>query len=169
MIVRLPDEHGMRLLLRPNRSISWRALVRVWLGLVALTSVVVTGMTLIGAWLVIPFAGLELLAVGAGLWYTARKCSRQEVLTIGSDRLHLERGHQTKESEWEAPRQAVRIFLDPKPHLWAPERVWLCCRGEEVPLAEFLNPKDSRELVTVLESQGLRVVRRTPRYVGFGF
>ena len=169
MIERLSDSEGMRYRLTPNRSISWPALVRVWLGLVALTSIVVAGMSLAGAWLVIPFAGLELVAVGAGLWYTARQCCRQEVITFGASRVVLEKGYRQPEQRWSWARPAVRVVLNEKPHPWLRERVCLCCDGEEVPLADFLNPRDSRQLVALLESQGFPVRRRARDYASAWF
>ncbi|SFR61061.1 Uncharacterized membrane protein [Marinobacter daqiaonensis] len=169
MIERLPDKDGMRYSLTPNRSISWPALVRVWLGLVAVTSLVVVFMVLAGAWLVVPFAGLELAAVGAGLWYTARKCCRREVITFGPRVVRVEKGHQCREQEWELPRQSVRVYLEPKPHPFAPERMWLRSLDEEIPLADFLNARDSRELMTLLQSQGLPVTRRTQAAAGLWF
>ena len=60
-------------------------------------------------------------------------------------------------------------MLDEKPHPWLRERICLCCEGEEVPLAEFLNPGDSRKLVALLASQGLPVRRRTRDYAGVWF
>ncbi len=169
MIERLSDSGGVRYRLTPNRSISWPALVRVWLGLVALSGSVALGMALAGLWLVIPFAGLELLAVGAGLWYTARKCARQEVITFGPSCIRLEKGHQYREAQWEWSRPSVRVLLDAEPHPWLREHVCLCVRGEEIPLADFLNPRESRELVTVLQSQGLPVSRRAREFAGVWF
>ncbi|WP_143066557.1 DUF2244 domain-containing protein [Marinobacter segnicrescens] len=169
MIERLADNDGIRYRLTPNRSISWPGLVRVWLGLAVVTGCVVIGWTLAGVWLVIPFAGLELTAVGAGLWYTARKCARQEVITFGATEVVLEKGHQRREQQWQWPRTSVTILLDPEPHPWMREQVWLCSRGEEIPLADFLNPRESRELVTVLQSQGLHVTRRAREFVGIWF
>ncbi len=57
----------------------------------------------------------------------------------------------------------MRFLLTPNRSIsWpAPERLWLCHRGQEIPLAEFLNPVDARKLRVVLESQGLRVERRS--------
>lgn len=169
MIERLSDNAGARYRLTPNRSISWPALVRVWLGLALLTSIVVVGMSLAGAWLVIPFAGLELIAVGVGLWHTARQCCRQEVITFGEKRVLLEKGHQKPERRWNWARSSVYVLLDEKPHPWLREHVVICGNGQEVPVADFLNPRDSRRLVTLLESQGVRVRRRTREYVGVWF
>ncbi|MDX1800905.1 MAG: DUF2244 domain-containing protein, partial [Marinobacter sp.] len=55
---------GVRLLLSPNCSLSWRDNVRIWIALCALSAIIVTGMVWAGAWLVFPFAGLELGALG---------------------------------------------------------------------------------------------------------
>ncbi|MCB1796165.1 MAG: DUF2244 domain-containing protein, partial [Candidatus Competibacteraceae bacterium] len=55
--------------LRPNRSLSWRQNLGVFGGLCLVTLMLVLPLVSMGFWLVLPFAGLELLAVGIGLYF----------------------------------------------------------------------------------------------------
>ncbi|BES70182.1 hypothetical protein RE428_12000 [Marinobacter nanhaiticus D15-8W] len=160
--------NGSRLLLTPNRSLSWQGNVCIWLALCAVSAVIVTGMFLLGAWVVLPFAGLELLAVAAGLYKTARKCRRLEVLRISPENLLLEKGVNRKEAEWNLPRRATRIYLVSSRHPWSPPKLFLMYRETEISLASFLNIEDTRILISILESQGILIERRQP-IVGFWF
>ncbi|MEX0606195.1 MAG: DUF2244 domain-containing protein [Marinobacter sp.] len=169
MVEYLPCDAGIRLLLTPNRSLSWQDSVRVWLALCGVSLLIVSLMVWLGAWVVLPFAGLELVAVGAGLYYTARKCRQQEVLEIVGDNLRLEKGRYRKEAEWEMPRRYLRVQIDVPRHPWTPQKFFLTYRGTEVSLANFLNVDDARELLGILESQGLPIERRRQEYTGFWF
>ncbi|WP_166268141.1 DUF2244 domain-containing protein [Marinobacter caseinilyticus] len=169
MVKHLQCNDGVRLLLTPNRSISWRAAIKVWLALCAVSLTVVVGMIWAGAWVVVPFAGLELTALGAALYYTARKCQQQEVLSISADTLHLEKGRYRKEIEWDMPKRFTRVYIDSPKHPWVPQKLTLIHRDTEVALANFLNIDDSAKLVSILESQGLNVQRRRELHTGLWF
>ncbi len=41
----------------------------------------------------LPFSGLEMLALGPGLYVTSRKVYRHEVITLGPDRIRIEVGN----------------------------------------------------------------------------
>lgn len=168
MITRLPSEEGIRLLLTPNRSISWRGIVLVWLGLVCVSLIVVTIMVLAGAWLVLPFAGIELTALAIGLYVAARKCWRQEVLEISTETVTLEKGrYHHRESQLALPRRYARVQLEPAPQEWAAPRLFLSHRNTRVPLGAFLNPADVEELVGLLASHGVRLEYPPTTYEGF--
>lgn len=162
MVERLRAEQGLRLLLTPNRSLSWPASVRIWLAMAVLTLVIVTGMTLAGAWLVIPFAGLELGALAAAFYYTARQCRKQEVLSISGETLRLEKGINRKQAEWELPRRYTRVHITHPRHPFTPPRLFLRHRDVDVSVGAFLNVEDARTLVAILESQGLQMERARP-------
>lgn len=169
MVEHLPCDEGIRLLLTPNRSLSWQGSVRVWLALCGVSLLVASLMTWLGAWVVLPFAGLELAAVGAGLYYAARKCRQQEVLEIVGDNLRLEKGRYRKEAEWEMPKRYTRVYIDSPKHPWVPQKLTLSHRDTEVVLANFLNIDDSAKLVSILEGQGLTIQRRREPYTGLWF
>ena len=146
--------------LTPNRSLSWQGNLRILYSLCGLSAVIVTGMIIAGAWVVLPFVGLELGALAAGLYYTALCCRQQEVLSLNGDSLVLEKGIYRRQSRWQWPRRYTRVRLDVPRHPWTPPAVFLRHRDEEVPLAPFLNHEDTADLVRALEQAGLTVERR---------
>ncbi|MDX1635125.1 MAG: DUF2244 domain-containing protein [Marinobacter sp.] len=156
------DEQGVRLLLTPNRSLSWPANVRIWLALCLLSLCIVTGMALAGAWLVIPFAGLELGALAAAFYYTARQCRKKEVLSICGDTLRLEKGINRKQAEWELPRRYTRVYISHPRHPFTPPKLRLRHRDVDISLGAFLNMQDASLLLKILETQGLQMERARP-------
>jgi Integral membrane protein len=120
MIERIENDNGTSLVLTPNRSLSWQGNLILWCAFTVLVLVIATGMALAGAWVVLPFAGLELLGLLAGLYYTSRQCHQQEVLHITPETVRLEKGLYQKECEWEMPRQWVRLYLTMPIRGWKP-------------------------------------------------
>jgi uncharacterized membrane protein len=80
-----------RFVLSPNCSISWRELLLFY----CLTCVVALAVglffTLQGLWLVLPFSGLEMLALGIGLYVTSRQVYRREVITLDPECTRIEK------------------------------------------------------------------------------
>jgi len=76
----------------PNRSLSWRANMKVWLFFCLLLSLIAGVFASLGLWLVLPFAGLELLALGLGLYLTSLKLCQLEGIEIDSLRVIVTRG-----------------------------------------------------------------------------
>ncbi|MHA7880514.1 MAG: DUF2244 domain-containing protein [Saccharospirillum sp.] len=149
-----------RLLLTPNRSMSWQGNVRILASLFAVSGLIVSVMLYVGAWLVVPFAGLELAAVTAALYYTALRCRQQEILIIEAEALRLEKGIYKLESQWELPRRYTRLVMTEPAHPWTPPALHLRHRDTEVPLAPFLNSDDNARLVQALQRQGIAIERR---------
>lgn len=165
MIERIQNDNGTSLVLTPNRSLSWQGNLILWCLFAVLVLIIAAGMALAGAWVVLPFAGLELMGLLAGLYYTSRQCHRQEVLHITPETVRLEKGLHEKEREWEMPRQWVRLYLTMPVRGWKPPRLQLVHRDTEVTLASFLNQDDTRDLVAFLESRGIQIERQRPNQI----
>lgn len=154
------DDDGRRYLLTPNRSMTWQGNMRIWLGLFVLSAIIVTGFSLLGAWMILPFAGLELTALAAGFYYTSRQCQKQEVLVLGSDNIRLEKGMKRKEAEWQLPRQYTRVWQDEQRHPFTPCKLHLQFRDEEISLGGFLNMDDTDALLAILQGYGITIQKR---------
>jgi len=63
---------GFEVLLKRNCSISPGRLLLVFGLLAALSVGIAAGFAMLGAWLILPFAGLEVGVLGAAFWLTAR-------------------------------------------------------------------------------------------------
>ncbi len=145
-----------RLVLTPNRSLSWRlnkcliAFACLWSGLIGL------GLTLAGAWPVLPFVGLELGGLASGIWYTCWKLRIQEVIYISDRSVRLERGIRGPETRlaWEKDRLKARVFLHAHPDQ-APIIEFSDGRGQSVRIGAFLNLADCQALIHRLRCAGL--------------
>ncbi len=157
-VLRKPD--GTELRLTPNRSLSWRGNLKIFYSLCFLSAVIVTGMVLAGAWVVLPFVGLELAALGVALYYTAWRCRQQEVLRLNGEQVILEKGVYQRHNRWEWPQRYTRVTLAVPSHPWQPPTLYLSHREDQVALAPFLNGADAVKLVETLEGLGFRVERR---------
>lgn len=157
MIEPLQDNESSGLVLTPNRSTSWYGNLWIWLAFAVYFMTLGLVMTLVGAWLVFPFALLELGVLFAGLYVTSRLCYRQQVLTLSPETIRLEKGLNVKQQEWELPRRWTRVFIKHSSHYWKPPKLTLVHRETEVALGEFLNPEDTAELMAFLEKKGFRI------------
>jgi len=81
-----------RILLRPNQSISWR-LSLIFIGFITITCLSIgIAFTFLGATLILPFAGLEVILVTVCVYLVLQKGYRQEVIIMTQDKLRIERG-----------------------------------------------------------------------------
>lgn len=142
---------------QPNRSASWStnckliALFGIWGAMVA------TLFARIGAWPVLPFVGLEIAALAAGLYYVCWKLQQRHVLRMGVDGLVIEKGIYYPRQTWRFPRQGLSVSVEVQNHPWDPLRIFLCSTGEQIRFGEFLNRDESKQLLSLLRQQGLAV------------
>ena len=81
---------GFRVVLKRNCSISPRGLLLVFALLAALALGIASAFAALGAWLILPFAGLELVLLGAAFWMTARHAADYERIERRRERLTVE-------------------------------------------------------------------------------
>ncbi len=148
------DSSGCRFVLRPNRSLSWRGSVTFFFSLVVVSGFIVTGMTMMGYWLVLPFAGLELSALGAGLYVVSRRCHECEVISIAGDSVRVEKGYDYPRERWTFTRLWAHAVLEQCPARWYPSRLLIRSHGRTVEVGHFLNEEERRRLAVEL-SQNL--------------
>jgi len=92
--------HVGRIVLRPNRAISWRA-NRIFLLIITFISTLIAGaFAWLGAWLILPFAGAEILLLGSLLWYVYTVHSRQEVVHFSKAEVVVEKGWREPILKW---------------------------------------------------------------------
>ena len=100
---------GYRFVLSPNCSISWRELLAFYLLTCVVALAIGVFFTLQGMWLVLPFSGLEMAALGYGLYLTSRKVYRREVITLDEHVTRVEKGVQRVDQSWEFKTPWVRL------------------------------------------------------------
>ena len=140
-----------RFVLSPNCSISWSELVVFYLVTCLLALGVGLFFTLQGLWLVLPFSGLEMLALGLGLHLTSRKVCRQEVITFDKGQIRIEKGVRQIDQCWEFETSWIRL-IDKQPGSRNRRRqLALGAHGEYVEVGNFLDNSEKDALAFQLK------------------
>jgi uncharacterized membrane protein len=156
-IDKVNSSDSFRFVLSPNCSISWRDLLIFY----ALTCVValVVGLyfTLQGLWLVLPFSGLEMLALGFCLYLTSRKVYRKEVITLDQRRTRIEQGGRQIAQSWEFETPWIRLIDEQKGPQNRHRKLAIGSHGNYVEVGEFLDNSEKDRLAFQLKDCIIRV------------
>ena len=140
---------GLRVLIRPNRSLSpWgMAVLFAWMAAFALT--IGIGFSLAGAWLVLPFAGLEMAVVAVALYWLFRHADDHELIVIGSDTVTVFRRHGGRESRDNFQRYWTKATLE-RQRTWYPSRLVLGSHGRFVVIGADVSEEERQALAARL-------------------
>ncbi|OGA41601.1 MAG: hypothetical protein A3G28_01500 [Betaproteobacteria bacterium RIFCSPLOWO2_12_FULL_68_19] len=133
----LDERGGFSLTLKRNCSNSPAGFACACGALAVAALAIGTGFALAGAWLVLPFAGLEALALGAAFVLYARHAADYERIELGAGRLTVEVA--------DAQRSA-RYELDAR-------RVQVCVRNEHGVRVVLRGPKEELEVGRNLDAE----------------
>ena len=147
MVTSHQDDDSRVVVIKPNHSATWRnnlyALIKV-----AIPSLgAVIGFTLLGAWPILPFAGAELIALFAALYYVNWKLEYRHVLTLKLDEVKIDKGYFAPKRTWTWPREQASVNIIEARHDWEAQSVSLNSRDALVTIVEFLNKEDMQELI----------------------
>jgi uncharacterized membrane protein len=140
-----------QIILRPNRSWTWRANIWLVATLMAISGTVATAFTLQGFWVILPFTVLEVGVLAACLYYCVRSTHQMEVLRLSRSKLVFERGINRPSQRYAFDRYFARFLVEPSRHPWYSKRIELRCRERELEVGRFLGVEDKDQLVRELK------------------
>ncbi len=156
------DKHSpsgsQRLTLVPHRSLTWGEAKQVFAVLAAVTLTVALGFTAMGFPLVLPFAGLELLAVAAAFHVSLGEAACREVVSISPAEVRVERGRGKPQECLTLPTAWARVRRAQGALEWHPRALLLTVHGREVELGSFLT-EGERDVAAVLLRRALETAR----------
>ena len=123
---------GFSLTLKRNCSISPAGLAGVFAALACAVVAIGTGFAVVGAWLVLPFAGLEVLLLAWAYVVYARRAADYEFIELEAGRLTVEVAEAQKTSRYEMDAHRARVRLEE-------ERVVLLGAREQLELGRHLD------------------------------
>lgn len=137
---------GFSLILKRNCSISPAGLAGVFGALAAVILAIGAAFAFAGAWLVLPFAGLEIAALVAAYLAYARRAADYERIELAAGRLTVEvaEAHRTSRHEMEARRARVYVEND---------AVVLYGGGQELQLGRHLDAQRRAEFAARLQER----------------
>lgn len=142
-----------RLVIGPNASLTGRQALVFFAGMCGVCLTIAAVFAGLGFWPILPFAGLELAALGAALWVVQRRNRYREVLVFEGERLRIELGEVGKGArarcEW--PRASTRIWLQRGPHPTSPTELVLACGPSRLTLGRCLTDAERAALARRLK------------------
>ncbi|CAA0123679.1 Uncharacterised protein [Halioglobus japonicus] len=138
---------------RPNSSAHWNTNVSVLLALAVPMLCVAIPFALTGAWLILPFAGVELLALGIALYRVNHRLQYRHVITVSGDTVCIDKGYDTPEEHWQLARHNSGLTVTTQQHPWDAPQLCLHDRDVFITLGEFLNREDSLKLLELLQQE----------------
>jgi uncharacterized membrane protein len=135
------------LILKRNCSMSPKALAGVFAALALVTLAIGAGFALVGAWLVLPFAGLEALLLGAAYLAYARHAADYERLEIEPDGLKVEVAQANRVARYRLVNAKVSVEHG---------RVVVRDAKEELEVGRYLGAEARVELAAELQKRLIR-------------
>ena len=142
----------LTIITRPNCSLSEAGRLLFFCVMLLLSLVIAVGFALIGAWLIFPFAGLEMVGLGWALYYISCHTGDYECIVVSGDRVLVEtRSYKTVEKV-EFQRHWVQVIVQP-PLGHRRCRVWMRASGREVEVGRFVDDDGRMELSRQIKEQ----------------
>jgi uncharacterized membrane protein len=110
------ESRDFSLLLKRNCSIAPGALACVFAGLAVAVLGIGVGFAMAGAWLILPFAGLEVIALGAAFVLQARHATDYERIELAGGRLRVEVSDAERVARSELDPRGARVEMQ-GPHV----------------------------------------------------
>ncbi|WP_420467895.1 DUF2244 domain-containing protein [Panacagrimonas sp.] len=159
----MSQTHDTTFVIGPNASLSLRGACWFMGSISAVTLGGALWFTAHGFWPVLPFAGLELAAVGWGLAVSMRRSRYREVVNLGERTVRVEFGvaGQGCSARAELPRAWTRVEVERKRgNRHAPTRLVLSSSGQRIVIGRCLTDEEREQLSTRLK----QVLRTTPAH-----
>lgn len=148
-----------QILLKPNCSLSPNAAVKVVMSLAALALLVALGFMHMGAWLVLPFAGLEIIAIAYAFYIVHLHAYDFESITITDDSVVIEKRTYKKTTTTVFQRYWAQVNLRGAinaKHINGKSGLFVGSHGKEVELGERFINDEQRALLARELKQKLR-------------
>lgn len=139
-----------RFLIRPNKSLTEKGMV-VFVVLVGLAIFLVAlRFVLLGAWVILPFAILEIGMLATGFWLYARASRYRETVDISKQSFIVTQESVKGSKTWTFNPHWVDFILRDDPNDWYPSRLFIKSHGEHVEIGTCLINEEREELLEAL-------------------
>lgn len=148
-------ENSTVITLLPNRSSSWaetRLFVYVICGVMLAIG---TFWAFAGAWVILPFSGIEAALVAFLLYRVCLATYHRQVITFSPGRVLVQSGKHFPKRSWSLKRESTYLSLTEARHPLAPVGINISDGRANIELGAFLNKDDKDLALSRLKSAGL--------------
>ena len=143
-------EFSHRFLIRPNCSLPWRGVVRFYLGMFSVSFSIAFAFALKGVWFILPFAGLEMLVLGAAFYVVARRGSSWQAISVSDTTVDIVDSGVKSGGQQSFQRAWVRIDLERAAIKGYPSRLLIRSHGRAMEVGGYLNETEKQRLAQEL-------------------
>lgn len=145
--------------LSPNRSATWQQTKWVIAIMVAVVMIIALAWTVVGAWVVLPFAGLEVGLFALLMYKVSLFTHSQQVIYISDESVDIEVGYRKTQTLAKMPRKELDVFYSESKNNWELPRIAICTKNDKVVIGDFLNLEDREKLKDTLQDLGFIICR----------
>ena len=152
MLFNLTNENDLQktIMVMPNRAMPWQHIMMIYLLVSGVTISIAFSFFTQGLTLILPFAGLELLALGVVLYISAWRSNIKEVVNVNEEKIRIEIGRNVPEKIYELDKAWANIVLERSWNNWYPSRLLLRSHGRQLEIGKFLNEQERQCLAIEL-------------------
>ena len=152
MLFNLTNENDLKktIMVMPNRAMPWQHIMMIYLLVSGVTISIAFSFFTQGLTLILPFAGLELLALGVVLYISAWRSNIKEVVNVTEEKIRIEIGRDVPEKIYELDKAWANIVLERSWNNWYPSRLLLRSHGRQLEIGKFLNEQERQCLAIEL-------------------
>ena len=125
MITELIEDDHRLIIVKPNKSATWRTNLYVLIAISIPSLGAAIGFTLLGAWPILPFAGAELIGLGAALYYVNWKLEYRQIVTFHAATIKIEKGYFVPKRTWLWKRDDTALNVIDAKNQWEGPVLWL--------------------------------------------
>lgn len=144
-------EEARVFVLQPNCGVYWRTTVWVFVGIAVVSLSIAIMFAIAGFWPILPFAGLELTALGVALYVSAVRGNYREEIRVDSSAVEITKGQKEPEKTWKFDLAWSEVSLEASFHRWYPSRLEIRSQGKAVELGAFLTEEERLSLADELQ------------------
>jgi uncharacterized membrane protein len=159
MVITTQNNNSTIIILSPNRSATWLQTKWVIAIMVFVVMTIAIAWTFVGAWIVLPFAGLEVGLFAYLMYRVSVYTHTQQIIYISPTKVNIEVGHRKKQTLATMSRAQLDVFYSESENNWELPRIALCTKEQKLEVGDFLNLDDRKKLKDALQSAGFIICR----------
>ena len=146
-----------QIILSPNKSMTWETNKKILMAMFAVAMIIGISFASIGAWMILPFAGIEVTIVGVGMYYVCWKLNFKQTITLEAESFIVQKGVYFPKQEWQWQASQTYLLKQPSRYRMSPPTLYLKHLNQKIEIGEFLNRTDKKELQKWLRDMGISV------------
>jgi uncharacterized membrane protein len=154
------DENRCEFLIRPNRSMTAKGMVLFVLLVGVGVFLIAMRFVLLGAWVILPFAVLEIGFLAAGFWLYERASRYRETIQLSRDSFLITQDGVNMRRSWRFNPHWVQVCLKLDPNDWYPSKLLIRSHGEQVEIGSCLTNQEREELSIAIKQSMPQVLNK---------